>query len=254
MAHYYNIHGEPCYTQPTKSKTAKNSTRPTTKADAQEQGLFPSVSEYISIVANPGLMRYKINQVISAAYYRSVNGGESLEEYAPIITKMAGKDSNSAAELGTAIHAEVEAHYKGHEIDPAYNEYVRPAVDLLAELQIDPIAAEKVLVNPEYGYAGMADIIFDRGILDFKSQRFDKKPKTYNSHFQQLAAYHMAQFGAIRDDDVAYNIFLSTTNPGVVVAKKWNAVELRKGWEMFRLLLSYYTLDNFDPRQGAMFN
>jgi hypothetical protein len=255
MAHYYNADGEPCFKQITASGPRKGLPRDTTKADARKLGLFPSVSEYISVMSNHGLMRYKINQVISAAYYRPVNVGESLEDYASIITEIASKDSDEASELGTAIHDAIEAHYTGREINPAYNEYVQPTVELLTSLGIEPVAAEKILVNPEYGYAGMTDIVYDRGILDFKSQRFAKKPNSYDSHIMQIAAYHMAQFGAINDDDVGYNIYISTVNVGLVVEKKWNANELRNGWELFRYLLNVYRLKNkFDARQGAMFN
>ena len=255
MAHYYTIDGKPCHTQPTKTKGAKKPFRNTTITDARKLGLFPSVSEYISVMSNHGLMRYKINQVISAAYYRPVNVGESLEDYASTITEIASKDSGEAAELGTAIHDSIEAHYTDRQPDPAYNEYVQPTVELLTSLGIEPVAAEKILVNPEYGYAGMTDIVYDRGILDFKSQRFAKKPNSYDSHIMQIAAYHMAQFGAINDDDVGYNIYISTVNVGLVVEKKWNANELRNGWEMFRYLLNVYRLKNkFDARQGAMFN
>jgi hypothetical protein len=59
MAHYYTLNGEPQHTQLT-AAGAKNETRPTTSADAKKKGLIPSVTEYLKLLHNHGLERYKL--------------------------------------------------------------------------------------------------------------------------------------------------------------------------------------------------
>jgi hypothetical protein len=249
MAHYYTINGEACHTQPTK-KGAKNPERPTTIKDAKEQGLFPSVTEYIKLLANPGIERYKMMNLAKVCYERPPIGGETLEEWTSHVMEKSGEDAGDAASLGTDIHAAIEAHYTGKPYDFKLDCYVRPTTEVVSTLGISPTAYEKVLVNVKEGYAGTTDMVFERGILDFKSQRFEKKPGDYESHTWQLAAYHMAAFGEIADGDVGYNIYISTVTPGLVVPVKRTADELRHGWEVFSGLLSQYRLTSgFDPRQ-----
>jgi hypothetical protein len=249
MAHYYTINGEPRHTQPTKPG-AKNPNRPTTTKDAKEQGLFPSVSEYIKQLANGGIERYKLAQVAKTCFNRPPIADEPLEGYVQHVIQVATEDASEAAELGTAIHDAIESYYKSRPYSAEWEPYVLPTVDCVRGLGITPLHCEKVLVNAPMGYAGTADGIFERGILDFKSQRFEKKPNIYDSHVIQLAAYHMAQFGSIGDADVAYNIYISTVTPGLVVSNVWTANELRRGWTIFEHLLALYRLlTGFDPRQ-----
>lgn len=251
--HFYTINGEPRHTQPTK-KGAKNPERPTTTKDAKEQGLFPSVTEYIRLLANPAIERYKLLNLAKVCYESMPVYDETVEEWSAAVLEKSTKDAGGAAELGTTIHGAIESHYKGDPYDPQWETYVAPTVEVVSTLGINPVAYEKVLVNAKEGYAGTSDLIYaqvggERGILDFKSQRFDRKPGDYDSHVWQLAAYHMARFEDILDDDTGYNIYISTVTPGLVVPIKRTAKELRHGWEVFQHLLALYRLTTgFDPR------
>lgn len=250
--HFYTINGEPRHTQPTK-KGAKNPERPTSMKDAKEQGLLPSVTEYIRVLANPAIERYKMLNLAKVCYEWTPLG-ETFEEWSAMVLEKSTQDAGQAAELGTSIHAAIEAHYKGEPYEPQWDQYVVPAVKVVSTLGINPVAFEKVLVNPKEGYAGTTDMLYaqvggERGVLDFKSQRFAEKPGDYPSHIWQLAAYHMAEFGSILDTDTGYNIYISTVTPGLVVPVKRTAAQLREGWEVFKLLLAIYRITTkFDPR------
>jgi ATP-dependent exoDNAse (exonuclease V) beta subunit len=256
MAHYYTLNGEPQHTQLT-AAGAKNETRPTTSADARKKGLIPSVTEYLKLLHNHGLERYKLRQVALVAGQNPPIGDENknIDEWIDHTIKASEKDAGTAADLGTAIHDALEAHFGDRAYDPTYAPYVQPTALLMASMGLKTGGAEMILVNPEYGYAGTTDLVFrcdngEHGIIDFKSQRFKKNPNVYDTHVVQLAAYHMAFYGSIEESAVAYNIYLSTTNPGLVKERKYNADELRNGWEEFLLLLALYRLKKkYDPRK-----
>jgi hypothetical protein len=254
MAHYYTLNGEPQHTQLT-AAGAKNETRPTTSADAKKKGLIPSVTEYLKLLHNHGLERYKLLNLAKVCYYRPFIRDETLEEWSGYVLEQSTQDAGGAAELGTSIHDALEAHFGDRAYDPTYAPYVQPTALLVASMGLKTGGAEMILVNPEYGYAGTTDLVFrcdngEHGIIDFKSQRFKKNPNVYDTHVVQLAAYHMAFYGSIEESAVAYNIYLSTTNPGLVKERKYNADELRNGWEEFLLLLALYRLKKkYDPRK-----
>jgi hypothetical protein len=46
------------------------------------------------------------------------------------------------------------------------------------------------------------------------------------------------------EDFEAANVFVSTTNPGLVKVVKWGWHDLYRGWEMFQSLLDFWKLKN----------
>jgi len=254
MAHYYTLTGIPQHTQPT-GAGAKNKTRPTTAADARKKGLVPSVTEYLKLLHNHGLERYKLRQVALTASQRPLIGDEDVDEWIEQTIKASEKDAGVAADLGTAIHDALQAYFSDKAYDPTYHPYVQPTALLVSSMGLKTGGAEMVLVNPEYGYAGTTDLVFrcengEHGIIDFKSQRFDQKPHVYETHVVQLAAYHMAFYGSIEESAVAYNIYISTITPGLVKVRKYTSAELEEGWKEFCLLLALYRVKKkWDPRK-----
>lgn len=254
MAHYYTINGEARHTQPTVSPKAKNSERKTNISDAKKQKLLPSVTAYIDLHANEGIVQSRLKDIAKACYENPPVYDETFDGWYNNMQLKATIEGKKSMQLGTDIHGAMEAHYTGKPCDFQWDCYVRPTVEVVDSLNITPVAHEKVLVNPGQGYAGTADMIFSciggSGILDYKSQRFDKKPNCYDTNVWQLAAYHMARYGIILDGDKGYNIYISTVTPGLVVPVERTADELRHGWEVFSGLLSQYRLTTgFDPRQ-----
>lgn len=264
MSHFYTKTGEPRHEQPTK-KGAKNATRPTTIADAREQGLLPSVSGITKVWANPGLDYYKITQAARCAYKKPPIGGEEEEEYVQMIYADSQKDAASAAEVGTLIHKTLEALLVHRYYAPAavsiggkdvhIYELLDPALEAMDKLDIAILASEKVLVNAAYGYAGTTDVIWSRplnhGILDYKTKRTKpgKAVEPNQDHALQIAAYHMAAYGSIAPEDVGYNVYISTTEPGRVEIKEWSAKELAEAWEAFQHCLALWRYQTgYDPR------
>lgn len=272
--HSYRIDGTPVHTQPTKSKTAKNPTRPTNLKDMEEQNLFPSVTEYLRMLSAPGLEQYKINEVIKACYRCPAIMDEDLDTYSKHIQEAAGMDSGGAAELGTAIHESLERYFKEPLLwkaeDPITmpngqpvpcGEFVLPAVAKIEALGIKVIESEKVLVNPEYGYAGTTDVIWMSkdektcGILDYKSKRTKpgKPVEPTETHPVQIAAYIAAFWGKqlewpIQNNHRGYNVYISTVEVGRVDVVEYDYAKLKEGWDVFKHCLALFRWRNFDAR------
>ena len=267
--HWYDLTGKPCHTQPTKSKTAKNPTRPTRVSDAKEQKLLPSVSTYLRVLSNPGLDRYKQMEVVKACYNCLPGARETLEEYTVHILEKSLEDASGAADLGSQIHKALETYFKepllydpktpitltdGSTCDCAV--YVEPAVKLVAELDSPVLQAEAVLVHPRFGYAGTTDLLIGRGVVDFKSKRTKPgaKIEPNESHVIQIAAYTAAHNGRGMDIQIpqnseGFNLYISTTEPGRVELVHWDYNALAAAWEVFTNCLSIWRYRNsFDPR------
>ena len=240
--HWYNTAGESCHTQPTK-KGAKNPTRATTITDAKKLGLLPSVSSILKQAANPALDRWKANQIIKACFACPPIGEEDIDTYARHILEKADKERDEAAELGTAIHAALEAVLLDPlaSYDPSLAQYVQPARQKLIELGIDVVGREVRTVS-ELGYAGTTDVAFTHGIfcgiLDFKSTKTTPEEPVLvkQGHAAQIAAYHVAYWSKspqINNNTKGYNVYISTTEPGRIDVVEYDASTLRREFAYF---------------------
>ena len=257
--HWYTIWGEAAHTQPTKSKTAKNPTRPTTIRDAKELKLFPSVSGILKVVNNPALDRWKYSEIVRECYENPAFN-QVLDDYTHRILEKAFDKATEAANLGTRIHANIEAVLKT-DVMPFEEEqkYSLDAIKSMDDLGIDVVESEFCTVCPEYGYAGTTDVAFTQGemcgILDFKSKKTKEGEPIIPSfgHAAQIAAYHVSYWtkgDLIKDNSVGYNVYISTTEPGRVEVVKYDADTLRREFEMFTNALAIWRYkNNYDPRQ-----
>jgi hypothetical protein len=194
-AHWYRADGSACHTQPTKSKTAKNPTRPTNITDAKAQGLFPSVTTIISILDKPQLQDWKNEQVAKAglALCRRIvcfdpNVEMPPEQIADIallrdpkpegdealmnrIIDAAFQQVEDAKDAGEQIHAAAGKALLGREYDEdegvflpeldltfPMKTFIRPVVDFVHEHGIEAQGSEVPVVNLKEGYAGTMDL------------------------------------------------------------------------------------------------
>jgi hypothetical protein len=271
--HSYSIDGSPKHTVPTKGK-AKNPTRPTNLKDMQENGWFPSVTEYLRMMSAPGLDAYKIREVIKACYHCPPIADEDIDTYSAHIQEKAGMDAGGAADLGTQIHESLERHFKepllwkpdelitmpnGAQVP--CSEFVLPAVEKIKALGLSVVETEKVLVNAPYGYAGTTDVVWRRqadattGILDYKSKRTKpgKPVEPTETHPVQIAAYIAAFWGKdweypIQPHHRGYNVYISTIEVGRVDIVEYDYATLKDSWEVFKHCLAIFRWRHFDAR------
>ena len=271
-SHYYTLDGKACHTQTCKPG-AKNTTRPTTIADARKQGLFPSVSAITGVLGSSALVGYMQREVGKAAYKRPTIHPETEAEYVNYLVKQSKEDGSDAANLGTEVHAGLESYY-GEPLLPQGEasvtlpsgdvvdrwELMEPAIKAIDGLNATIQESEKIVVNAPYGYAGTTDLTFTKGdaygIIDFKTKRTKKGKKIvpYETQPMQIAAYLAGVWGLGHDYPIGagasgYNIYISTTEVGRVEVVEYSNEDLLEAWGAFKNCLALYRyINKFDPR------
>lgn len=258
-SHWYRRDGTPCYGVECKSKPGEM--RNTTLADARKMGLVPSVTTIDKMVANKGLERWKQEQLLLSALTTSRimvrdNGIDRLEydcEFVSRIVEDATAYTKQAADLGTEIHAAVEAYLSAAEYDNRHDAYVRSFRGAWEEFceknRVVMYWCEVPFACP-LGFGGRIDldVMCDDSIwrIDLKTGKTapGKKFSGYRSWLRQLAAYAYGTNGA--DAKVA-NIVLSTSEPGRVEFIDWTE-ERDQGWLEFQAAFTLWKGENkFDP-------
>jgi hypothetical protein len=115
-------------------------------------------------------------------------------------------------------------------------------------------------VNNEYGFGGTSDMAwiaddlssFGCGDYKFTKTKPGEPVKPKETHAMQLAAYVQTYWGGISDRAKAFNLFLSTTEPGRVEIVWYDAQQLRCEWEAFKHCCAIWAWrSGYDPRQKA---
>lgn len=251
--HWYAADGSPAYEIPSKAGTL----RAVTLRDARKLNLYPSVTTIQSVAAKPGLERWKIEQAIHAALTLPHIEGETETEYAVRVLEDSKEQARKAAALGTLLHEQIERSFTGS-CDPDWWEYVKPVRDWLAQQFGDAEwCAEKSFVHPR-GYGGKVDL-FCRApgiVIDFKTKAFADPDdvKAWDEHGVQLAAYQTG-LGLERIGDQypqRWNVFVSTTTPGLIKPVMWEPESFDRHWTMFCCLLDFWQADKgYAPKRAA---
>jgi hypothetical protein len=242
--HWYDsVTGEPRYT----IIGANGKERPVTLRDARKHGWVPGVSTIIRQAAAPGLQMWKERQVLLAALTLSRIDGEPEDAYLDRIIRDSGEQARKAAERGTQIHAAIQGHFEGQSVSAEMWPYVKGAKEALEkEFGETEWICEHSFAHP-LGFGGKTDLHINswrRLIGDAKTKEFDSvddKKLAWDDHAIQLAAYRE---GLRMPDAVCFNLFVSTTVPGLCHIHIWSEEEIQRGWKMFRSLLSYWQAKN----------
>jgi len=242
--HWYDRDGKAVFEVP---KAKGGGMRATTIADARKLGLYPSVTTVLSVLAKPQLVDWQLGQVAGKAYSNPPQDGESQEDYARRIISASQEQVGEAADLGTQIHAALEAHFKGEPVADGYQQFVAPVAALATKEGITFREHELRLVNTNDGYAGTTDAVFTdsigfNGILDFKSRKTKPgQPCTpWETEPMQIAAYCVAKFGSIKYNTTGANVYISTTEPGRVEIVTYSATQLEESWSAFQAALKLW--------------
>lgn len=235
--HWYTQDGTPAYTV-----TGKNGKeRGTTLRDARKENLVPSVTTVLSVLAKPGLERWKMMQVLQAALTLPMIDGESLDGYADRVMSDSREQGEKARDLGTEIHGAIERHFLGL----THDHCGKVAAALKAIPQDQWWAAEKSFSSP-LGFGGKCDLHSDEWVVDFKTKEFDDPAtlKTWDEHAMQLAAY---RFGLGVHTARCAICYVSTTSD-IAHLIEINGEELERGWGMFYNALHLWIASKkYDP-------
>lgn len=236
--HWYAKDGSPMYTV-----TAKNGEpRATTLRDAKKMGLLPSVTTIMKAAASPGLEAWKLNQMMLAALTLPRMDGENEESFIKRIQADSKEQARQAAERGTAVHEAIERFFDG-QIEAESLPYLEPVYkNIEKHFGILNWSVEKSFAYETYaGKVDLHSLDGDGVVIDFKTKEFTsetlEKVAGFDENVMQLSAYRV---GLEIPKARCANVFVSVTEPGLVVVREWNPEELDRGWKMFDALKTYW--------------
>ena len=240
--HWYTRDGSPMYTVPSKKD---GSPRNTTLRDGRELGLIPSVTTILGVAAKPALIAWMQQNVLLAALTLPRCDNESENDYVVRIIKDSKAQGRAAADMGTEIHAAIEAHYEGKTTSKHLNHVLAVTSALDAYYGVQKWIPEKSFAH-DIGFAGKTDLHVSSGggiVVDTKTKEFDdpEKVEAYDENLMQLAAYRV---GLGLPMARCANIFVSRNHPGLVKIISWSEDDLKRGFDMFTNLLNYWMLKN----------
>lgn len=221
--------------------------RDTTLRDVKKLGLYPSVNEYLNIIAKPWLSSWQVRTAISNCYNNPRKMDEDESIYLGRISDISTKAGEEIMGFGTEIHAQIEAALKGGEY--THPEIVNPVLELFADNNWKILELETVILSKEYPYGGTADVVYsaenEYGIIDFKTCKDATKPFANKSYVMQIAMYHMAEHGFIGEKAAGYNIFISRDeNIGAVKAVRYDCDDLSAAWEAAKSAIKLWQYTN----------
>ena len=234
-SHWYFPDGTPLHEVP---RADGKGTRSTNLRDARKLGLFPSVTNVLSILAKPALDAWKQEQAILSALTLPRIENEPLDAFARRVVTDMQSEVGRAADLGSAVHAAIEGYAQGRWLpeDKQVASLFEPArqwfdADVVAVHSVEIAAA-----HTNWGYAGRVDLVATLKstgrptVIDFKTQktRRDKdgsfKPILHDTWPLQLEAYRQAL--ASRDKGLSNaaiaSVVIGSSEPVSVVVKVWD--------------------------------
>jgi hypothetical protein len=245
MGHYYTRSGKPNYFVP---KASGEGTRATHIGDARKLGLVPSVTEVLNIANKPGLNNWLVQQAYLAMATLPEIEGETIDSRITRAKRDAGKQAEKSRDLGTAIHDSLESAFLGRVYTKTHQPHIEGVRAKLIELFGDQEwIPEQSFAHPS-GYGGKVDLNCPIAVVDFKTKDFGKedieKKMAWDEHGIQLAAYGR---GLGLNNPRYVNLFISTREPGLVVAHEHT--EIDRYLDMFDALLAFWKVKNkYDGR------
>jgi len=254
MGHWYDQDGVPRYT--TYTKDGKE--RPTTLADARKNGWVPSVTTVLGIMDKPALTDWRIGQHYEVIF-ESMRAGYILTDLGAFRADMRVRVEErlaAAPDLGTAIHASLEAATLGQSYPCEHAPFVIPAIRMVEAMYgpIESFVPEQSFCHGSYG--GKVDMHRHDIVLDWKTKKFEAekygrkttvKSITYPEHVSQLAAYARG----LDLDPLGVklvNVMISSTVPGMVLVREWERSEADYGLTMFdRCMDLWRVVNKYDP-------
>ena len=248
-AHWYQRDGVPLHTVP----SLKGEPRPTTLRDARKLGLIPSVTNILGVIAKPELTAWLQEQAVMAALTLPRIAGETEDAFAKRVVADSQTTRDGAADFGTAFHSGAERVAHTLEVDLQH-----PAADWLWHYrdwyQANALAlrwTEKVLVQPEWGYAGTADLLIEHPVhgltlVDLKTMKVKPgmKATPYKSWCYQLAAYRRALGEPVK----CMNLIVNSVEPSAPIEHVWTEDEIETGWQAFEAARQLWRIEkNYDP-------
>lgn len=222
---------------------------------------YPSVTTILSRgVAKPGLINWMGKSVAEAAYDRFPEWIElDRADAIDFLTGVPNSKKNTAANLGSYLHAAVERISLGQEVhkpaDEVQQTYLNGFLSFLSDVNPEYVYTEFEVYSNTYGYAGTGD-----AIIRINGQHWLIDTKTGNKIRPdvalQLAAYRHADFILLhRPDprDGRKKVYEEVALPRIrrtgvlhLAPDRYEFVEVRSDEEIFDAFLAAKTMFEWD--------
>jgi hypothetical protein len=169
---------------------------------------------------------------------------ETEESFISRIQSDSKEQAKAAAERGSEVHAALESFFETRHVTSKFSGAVLGTESQIVKVFGDlEWSTEKSFGHP-LGFGGKVDLHSSDGngvVIDFKTKEFTsdqvEKVQGYDEHLMQLGSYRV---GLDLPDARCANVFVSVTEPGLVVIREWSQEDLKRGWLMFESLLNYW--------------
>lgn len=245
-SHWYTPSGAPLHEV---ERADGKGTRPTTLRDARKLGLYPSVTNILSVLSRPGLDAWKQEQAILAALTLPRRNGETTDDFARRVVADMSQQVRDAADLGSAIHRAIELYAQSGKLpeNPEVARLFEPAKQWF-DSQVDCVhSVEAAVAHPEWGFGGRVDLVATLRctgrpcVIDFKTQRTRlNKAGQFAPIFHevwplQLEAYRQALVS--RDPGLCgaetASVVIGSTDPVPVITHVWDPLEAPSRFRAF---------------------
>lgn len=213
---------------------------------ARKEILFPScTSVEKDIFTNPGLDRWKQNELVAACLENPRQPHESPEDYATRVYELSLMKSVTASDFGNEIHDAIDKYPETPKakLIPWIDRF-RPWYE--ANVAED-IGKELTYIDPEIGVAGRTDRVimhklYGRSICDWKTQGIkpDKKgrraPLYYPSWLRQLAFYASCdakESGIWPDFPTCISLVIDSNEVSDPYMKVWDKQDVAAAYKAF---------------------
>lgn len=179
----------------------------------EDEGPLPSITTVMKAVDKSGPLVGWAKKVTAEAAVRNIDMVKSLvAEGGPqagvdFLKKLPDYKRDTAADLGTRVHAIAEAIAHGQDVELTEDEIPRVAAYRQWEMDYRPkyIASEYMVCSLEHWYAGTGDLVVD---ISGVRWRLDTKTSSgvYHDTGLQLAAAHFAEFSGRPGDSKRYKV------------------------------------------------
>lgn len=251
MGHFYEKGtGQPRYETPYADPS--KGMRRATIADARKHGWLPSVTTVLDILDKPALNRWKVGQAVEATYGKHKAEGTSLTKFMNRCIWDADKVAREARERGSRVHDHIEKYLLGcttgfsnddYKIVQAVGNFTCQEAPQSNDWRIEEYFGDK------RGFGGKVDFSAKPIplVMDYKSKEFTSedieagKIKGWPEQCRQLAAYAN---GLGIPKAKLINVFVSVTEPGLIVPYEWTPEQAKQGWKEFKAILNCYQTIN----------
>lgn len=215
---------------------------------ARKSGLYPSVTSIDKAAfPNPGLDRWRTEQLIKACVDNQRQPHEDVEQYAQRIYDISNNKARVAADFGKELHDAMDNYPNAPE--PHLQRWFESFYRFYESNIQQKIASEKVLLDHDIGVAGRTDFIGigagflnGRVVADWKSQdvkvddKGRKKPAFYESWQRQLAFYAVCdakETGMFPTIPQCVSVIIDSNEDAQIYTKLWTPEEMVQAYEEF---------------------